>query len=123
MPLNRDAFLDAAKKTTLPFELVSVPELGEGAQVRVQGLTMGERTTWEMSIYTGKGSDRQVNARRVRETLLRETCRDEKGAKLFTDDDLEALRSLPARVGERLFDAARRVCGMTPEDVAELGNA
>jgi len=114
--LDRESFLEAAKAVKRPAREVSVAGLG---QVRVQGLTVGERTRFEMScMERGK-----VNPRELREKLVAMCLVDEGGRRLLPDDgDRQVLSSLPAAVIEPLFDAARELSGMTDADVADLGN-
>jgi hypothetical protein len=121
--MTKDQFFSALATARRPTRVVAVPEFGEGMTLRVQGLTMQERTRFEMAIMTGKGQNKEVNLRNLRETLLVMAIVDEQGQRLFTDDDKAKLSDLPASAGERLFDAARELSGMTEKDVAELGNA
>mgnify|MGYP006888311239 FL=1 len=123
MLLDREQFLRRRAEVAAPFEDVPVPEFGPGCVQRVLGLSMTDRTRWEMKVYTGRSGDRKVNARIIRETLLVATLVDETNAPMFTEADGPMLGELPATVGERLFDAARRVSGMTEQDVEALGNA
>lgn len=115
--LDRESFLAAASKVQRPSRVVTVGGLGA---VKVQGLTVGERTRFEMScMERGK-----LNPRELREKLVALCLVDEGGRRLLPDDgDRGVLSNLPSAVLEPLFDASRELSGMTDADVAELGNA
>lgn len=119
MLLTREAFLEKAKALALPYEDHTVEGLGT---VRVRGLSVAERTRFELSISMGKGRDRDINIREMREKLLVLCLVDETGAALLREDDKAAIGLLPAKQVEFLFDRARSLSGMTQADVDALGN-
>lgn len=115
MFLTRESFSKAVPR---PYEDIEVPELG--GTVRVLGLTVAERSRFEMDCAVGKGAKKEM--REVREKLLVLSLADGSNTRLLQDEDRGSLGNLPAAVLERLFDAARRLSGMTKADVEELGN-
>lgn len=115
MFLTRESF---SKVVPRPHEDIDVDELG--GTVRVLGLTVGERSRFEMDCAVGKGAKKEM--REVREKLLVLSLTDDKNARILQDEDRHLLSNLPAAVVEKLFDAARKLSGMTKADVDELGN-
>lgn len=112
--LSRD---DILKVDDRKYEEVAVPEWG--GTVRVRSLTGRERDQFESSLVdkkTGQAS-RLANARA---RLVAMTLVDEDGNRLFSTDDVSALGTKSAAALERVFTAARRLCGMTDDDLAEL---
>jgi hypothetical protein len=102
----------------LPTEDVNVPEWG--GVVRVRGLTGADRDAFEASVMTGRGRDREVNLRNLRAKLVAMSLVDERGNRLFTDDEAIALGAKSAVALERVFAVAQRLSGLTAADVDEL---
>ncbi len=114
--------LDAPDAAAIPPAPVSVPELGGRLHVRV--LSGAERDAWEATIVETRGKDRVVNLRNIRARLAALCCCDAAGKRMFTDAQAEALGRKSARALERIFSAARKVNGLSEEDVEELaGNS
>lgn len=102
----------------VPTEDVPVPELGDGAVVRLRGMTAGQRTRFEQQ-FQGKGG-KSRNLQELRERLLVQTIVGEDGKPLLTNDDVQALSTQSAVVTERLVNVAMRLCGMSDNDVESL---
>lgn len=117
MLISRDELLSA---TTLPEEVVELPELGPDRQVKIRGLTGAQRDAWESSLIKYKGNDRQINARNARARLVSMSAVGADGKRLFSTADIEALGNLSAKIIQRMYEAALRVSGVTDEDVEEL---
>lgn len=117
MFINREELLSA---TSLPEEVVGLPELGPDKQVKIRGLTGAQRDSWEASLIKYKGNDRQINARNARARLISMCAIDETGKRLFSQADIEALGNLSAKIIQRMYEAALRVSGVTDADVDEL---
>lgn len=117
--LSREQILAA---TALPEEEVNVPEWG--GSVRVRGLTGAQRDHYESTLIQQKGDKRELNLRNARAKLVAMACVDQKGGKLFTSSDVEALGQLSASALNRIWEAARRLSGLGDEDVEQLvGNS
>ena len=114
--LTREEFFRLA---TIPEEVVAFPELG-GAVVRVRGMSVREKTEWERSFRTAKGTPLEDRQREVRERLLIACCRNEDGTPFFTEADIRDLATMRADVAERLVNVAQRLCGMADTDVETL---
>lgn len=97
---------------------VSVPEWG--GDVRLRGLSGRERDEFEAKSLVQRGQDRQVNVRNLRARLIAACAINEDGTQLFQPSDLLHLGSKSAVALERLFDAARKLSGMSPTDIDEL---
>ena len=116
--LTREAFLSA---TAPPQQLVKVPELG--GDVIVRGMTGEERDAFEASLIEGRGKKRDVNMKNMRAKLVAYCCVDEKGDRLFTDEDAGKLGKTRADILNRLFTVAQKLSGISEEDADELGQA
>ncbi len=111
----------------LPRELVEVPEWG--GSVYVRGLTAMERSEFEnlmlglenRRIKVGKSDDVtiQMDMRVLRVRLSALCMVDEKGNRLFGDDEVEALGRKSADALNRIFVVAQRLSGMTSDDVED----
>ena len=102
--LSRDEILAAANKLEeVEFE---VPGLGS---VKLKALTSAQGDEWEQKIaYWRKkhhGTDPHYRARFIVKHIV-----DEKGVRLFKDEDASAFASLPSKVVRALFD---RCCELT----------
>ncbi len=105
--LDKQAILSAADLKT---EKVEVPEWG-GA-VTVSQITAADRDRFEASIYVGEGTARKTNTANMRARLCAICLVDEKGERLFSDEEANALGKKNADVMDRLFDIAQRLNGM-----------
>ena len=103
-------------------EVVPVPEWG--GSVVMRGLTGRERDAFEASIVRmqrgapGAGMERSLQ--NIRARLVAMAAIDESGARLFEDRDVRALGEKSAAALDRLFDAARRLSGMSEADVKAI---
>lgn len=102
-------------------ELVSVPEWG--GEVWVYGLTGSERDSFEASIIRQRGgqASKEINFQNLRAKLCVMAMRDDNGERLFKDTgDIELLGKKSAQALQRVFDAAQRLSGLSPDDVEDL---
>lgn len=113
--LSRDAILALDDRQ---YETVFVPEWN--SHVMVRGLTAGERDRWESDAVQIKGNIRTIKGD-MRASLIAKTVVDPNTKEpMFTRGDVERLAAKSARATERLFDAARKLSGMTEADVESL---
>ena len=108
--------------------LVDCPEWG--GHVHVRSLSGEELDAWEVEQYERsriekeEGQDRQAMLRNLRARLVSRCACDEAGRPLFTPEQAQALGQKNGKALKRVFDAARKLNGMTPEDEQELlGNS
>ena len=107
MALDKAALLAASKKPP-KMEEVDVPELGGTVFVKV--MSGRERDRWEE--IQNKSKFTQFRARIALATL----CNAD-GSPMFVEADLPDIGELPATALDLIFDVARRINGLTPEDV------
>lgn len=119
MALTSKEALIAAAGQSQRIETVDVPELGDSVCIRV--LSGTERDAYEASIDDG----RRRNLANFRARLVVMGLCDDRGERLFKDGEAaEVGRLLGAPATVRIFDAIRRLNGMSEADVQELaGNS
>jgi hypothetical protein len=116
MLLSREQILGATDRKT---EDVAVPEWG--GSVRVRALSGAERDSYEASIVSLQGDGTKViSLKNLRGRLVSLSCIDDEGGRLFSDEDAIALGDKSAAALERVFDVARKMSGLTEDDVEEL---
>lgn len=113
--LTRDQIIEADDRK---YETVECPEWG--GDVRLRSITGTQRDAYEQSLMQGNGADRKMNLRNARVKLIVLCAVDETGRPLFTAEDVSSLGRKNAAPIDRLFDAARKLAGMTSEDVDKL---
>ena len=115
--LNRTEILEA---NDIKIQEVAVPEWGEDAAVYVKGMTGAERDKFEGSLITLRGKDKQMNMANIRAKLASMTICDEKGKRLFNENDVQSLSQKSAAALQRVFAVAQKLSGISDEDVEEL---
>lgn len=113
--LNRDQILGC---NDIVIEQVEVPEWG--GTVCVKTLTGTERDSLEISMVKEKKSDEGLNMKNFRAKLASFAICDEKGERLFTEKDIDALTNKSASALQRVFNVASKLSGLTPEDADAL---
>jgi hypothetical protein len=118
--LSRDAILDHDDAV---FENVAVPEWG--GYVRVKGMSGEQRDAWERSIIKrNKDGSTETDYVDFHAKLVARVCVDDKGARMFTNDDVKALSRKSSVALQRVFDAGMRLSGLSKDDVKKLeGNS
>lgn len=115
MTLTKEQILAA---DDIPIREVEVPEWG--GTVRMRGLTGSERDAYELSLFQVRGEKRIPRMENARARLVALCIVDGEGNRLFSDEEVKALGGKSGKVLDRLFDEARKLSGLTPEDVEEL---
>ena len=115
--LNRTEILEASD---IKVQEVAVPEWGENAAVYVKGMNGAERDKFEGSLITMRGKDKQMNMANIRAKLASMSVCDEKGKRLFNENDVQALSQKSAAALQRVFAVAQKLSGISDEDVEEL---
>ncbi|MFW6034561.1 MAG: hypothetical protein ACOC9R_05430 [bacterium] len=114
--LSRDAILDADDLST---DVVQVPEWG-GA-VLVRSLTGRERDEFEAgTMRFGKDGSREMRLSNLRARFVALVIVDEQGNRLFADTDVKRLGQKSAAALQRVWEAGRKLSGLSDEDVEEL---
>lgn len=115
--LSREEILRQSERPPT-VETVAVSEWG--GDVCVRAMTCKERDAFEASCQKeGKDGKRKPNLQNLRGRLLALVVSDEKGSRLFRDDDAGMLGDLDVRGAERVLEVARRLNGLTEESVEE----
>lgn len=110
--LTREAILSAHDLKT---ETVKVPEWG--GEVIVSMMTAATRDLWELSLIgDGKGNFNTVN---MSARLMAYCVVDEKGSRLFTDKDAEALGKRSAKAMRRCVTVIQRLNGLSDADLEQ----
>lgn len=113
--LKRDDILQAEDIKT---ELVPVPEWG--GDVYVKGMNGAERDKFEGSLVVLRGKDKQMNMTNIRAKLASMTICDDKGKRLFNENDVQALSQKSAAALQRVFVVAQKLSRISDDDVEEL---
>lgn len=113
--LTRD---EALGYLDLQVEPVKIPEWG-GKILYVRRLSGEERDIFEDLTFGAEGSQKD-RLRNFRAKLVCLCACNEKGERLFTQDDIEALGKKSASALERIYRVAERLCGFRKKDVDEL---
>jgi len=109
--LGKDQILTAED---LPYRDVEVPEWG--GTVRVRTMSGGERDAFEASLYIREGEEMIYKREHFRAKLLARCIVDDKGARLFSDKEIEALSGKSSKALNRLFDAAQEINAISREE-------
>lgn len=113
--LSRDAILAVDDRD---YDEVSIPEWG--GSVRIRSITGAQRDAYEQSLMQQRGNSRQMNLRNARAKLIVLCAVDERGSPLFTEADVNALSRKNAKPLDRLFDACRKIAGLSDDDMDKL---
>lgn len=113
--LTRDQILEAED---FEFEDVEVPAWG--GTVRVRALSGAERDHFEGSIVEQRGKKTRFNMANLRARLVALAVIDDKGKRLFSNKDVEALGKKNANALNSVFEVAQRLAGLKDEDLEEL---
>jgi hypothetical protein len=118
--LTREQILAA---TDVAIERLEVPEWG--GVVYLKALTARERDAYEIScLKTNRQGKREFDGRNVRAKLASLTLVDESGARLFSEEDMNALGRKSAKALDRIFDKATDMNGLSERDREALeGNS
>lgn len=100
-----------------PVEAVDCPALG--GRVCVRGLTCKEADAYQASNMRFDSKGRVVQQPNARGRLLALALCDERGKRLFTDDDAGMLGDIPAAAVQPALDRARALNGMADDAVEE----
>lgn len=99
-------------------QLVNLPEWG--GDVYVKGMTGAERDKFEGSLIIMRGKDKEMNMTNIRAKLASMTICDDKGKRLFNENDVQALSQKSAAALQRVFAVAQKLSGISDDDVEEL---
>ena len=115
MGLTREQILAA---DDLARETVMVPEWS--GTVTVRAMTGAERDEFEQAVYREVDGKPETERRNFRAQLLSRTIADDRGERMFTAADVEALGRKSARALDRLLPVARRLNGLGSDEIEAL---
>lgn len=110
--LTREQILAADDSS---IETVGVPEWG--GEVGVKTLTGFEKDLWESERQTKDGN---FNLENIRASLVAIAACDEQGLRLFSLNDVVDLGKKSVRALDRVFQAAKKLNGVSDEELDEL---
>lgn len=113
--LSRNQIVEA---DDVEYETVACPEWG--GEVRLRSIRGTQRDAYEASLVVEKSGSRSMNLRNARAKLVILCAIDETDALLFSAEDLNALGRKNAKPLDRLFDACKRLAGLSDDDVDKL---
>jgi hypothetical protein len=108
--LNRDQLV--ALGSTVNVKTVNAPEMGE---VGLRMMTVKERELWEEQ----SRKDGTVNFGVYRASLLVKVLCNPDGSRMFNDDEIDLVSSLPGRGLRFVFDKAAEFNAVYGEDIEE----
>lgn len=100
---------------------VPIPELG--IEWYLCGLTLTGKDAFEASLLVNAGQENQrLMLHQARAKLLQRTTvkGPDDATLLFGEGDLDRLGGLPAKIGDRLFEIAKRESGMDQAEVRRM---
>jgi len=109
---------DILEAMDLQRETVDVPEWG--GSVYVQGMSGGDRDTFERSMVEIRGKQSSINWKNLRAKLVARCIVDSEGQRIFHDLDIDELGKKSAVALQRVFLVAQRLSGMADNEVEEL---
>jgi hypothetical protein len=116
MALTREQFL--AKQKQRVKEIGPIPVWGDTAYIRT--ISIAEKDAWEASLMHSGTADKRANLQNVRARFAVMVLSDEKGNRIFHDNDALALGQYEAAPFEFIFDEGREFNGLTKKDVEEV---
>ncbi len=120
MALGREQILDADDSVV---KEVKVPEwrdpkTGEET-VLVKALSGKERANYLGSIMQIRGTRTEPNMANLQAKLCARSIVDEKGQRVFSDADINALGEKSGAALERVFSVASEISGLSDQDIAD----
>lgn len=105
-------------KLELKTETIEVPAWG--GSVTIRELTGSERDAYEGSMLVQGGKTRSINYQNARAKLVARCLIDEKGQRLYQDNEINLLGKLPSAGLAYVFDRCRELSGLTEKNVETL---
>ena len=97
---------------------VECPEWADMGEVYVRGMSGHSRDAYEMAIYNE--SQKKDGSFNMRANMVVACACDKDGNLIFEASDSEWLGNQSAAVLDRIHDVARKLSGMTDQDVEDL---
>lgn len=115
MALTRDQI--KAKRGVMPREAIIVPELGD-EPIYISKMNAALRDRFDQMVTGGKANG-AVDLTNIRARFLTLVCTDEKGTRLFEEDDAEWLGELDTDIVQKLAKKGFELNGINTDDIVE----
>ena len=116
MALSREQILASNDMGLMKVSVPEWPENGKPGEIYVRVMTVGERDAYENEWVKNK----QTGVEDFRTKFLARCLCDERGIRLFGDEDIAVLNKKSAKVMMRLWQVAMDHNALTDTDVEEL---
>lgn len=118
-PIGRDAIMATKKDAGRIYQVKAF-----GGLVYFKPFTPTERDAFEAKLVVGKGRKAKVSTINIRAKMFVSRVVDQKGRRLFRDEDYALVGGLPGPEVEKVFQAMQEVMSISDEDIEELaGNS
>lgn len=91
-----------------------------GGCVYVRGMTGTERDRWEQTMLNDSKKSKGEVYDHMRASIVVRTVCDDKGNRLFSDDDIPRVSLMPAAVLDKMYGVGARLSGVSKDDAEEL---
>lgn len=108
--VTRDAFLQAAKRR---YADVTIREFGT---VRIQSMTAGEQARIAAASFESNEKKRADKLSQVQALYIATCLVDEQNARIFSDNEVEHVLRMDARIAAKIYDAISKHCGLEDDD-------
>lgn len=92
----------------------------DGGTVFVRGMTATERDQWEQLVLYQRKKSPTESCDQFRAALVVRTVCNDKGERLFSDKEIEAVGKMSAKIVDKLWDVAARLSGITEKAMEDL---
>lgn len=92
----------------------------EGGFVYVRGMDGTERDRWEQTTLQAQQKSKSEIYDHMRASIVARTVCDEKGNRLFSDEDIPKVSKMSAAVLDRMYVVGARLSGVSKSDAEEL---
>lgn len=91
-----------------------------GGDVIVKCMTGGERSSYDAEVYVGDGDKLELDKKNFRSKLLVRCLVDDKGERLFADEDFELIDKKSSKALDKIFVVARELNGIGVDEEEKL---
>lgn len=110
----RDQFVALKRKQTK----AELPEIN--GEVYIREMSGDERDVYEAEQYKINGKSLEVNRKQARARLITKCLVDVEGNRVFHDDEVDIVGSIPASTLDKLFSVAVKLNGFSSNDLDDL---
>lgn len=96
-------------KAKPPIEELDIEGIGK---IKIQGLELGERDEYESQGFVFDAETGKLSSDSARAVLIQKCARDQHGNKLFAENDIGKINTIPSAIAEKIYNKARELSGM-----------